>query len=93
MLGVLSLKESAVISIHTLVRADAAGELPSGILSKVPGFAGLQALISVPVERSKAYYFMTYPDPPKKSIINDVMVKVKNAIERKSMPFAVVVAD
>lgn len=31
---------------------------------------------------------MTYPDPPKKSVLNDVLVKVNAAIERKHMPFA-----
>ena len=49
-----------------------------------------QALISAPV---KAYYFMTYPEPTKKPVLNDVMMKIKKAIQRKSMPFAVVVGD
>ena len=79
--------------IHTLVRADDAGERPSALNQKVPGFAGLQAMISATVERSKAYYFMAYPDPPKKTVLNDVMLKVTGAIERKHMPFAVVVGD
>lgn len=36
---------------------------------------------------------MTYPDPPKKAVLNDVLVKVNAAIERKRMPFAIVVGD
>ncbi|MES9882370.1 MAG: hypothetical protein ABW185_15975 [Sedimenticola sp.] len=79
--------------IHALVRADASGDRPMAIAQAVPGFSGLQALLSSPVEQSKAYYFMTYPDPPKKSVLNDVMLKVKAAIARKRMPFAVVVGD
>ena len=58
--------------IHALVRANAFGERPAATDQKVPGF---QALISAPVEKSKAYYFMTYPEPPKKSVLNDVMLK------------------
>ena len=45
------------------------------------------------MEKSKAYYFMTYPEPPKKPVLSDVMMKIKKAIQRKSMPFAVVVGD
>ena len=36
--------------IHTLVRADDAGERPSAVNQKGPGFASLQAVISAPVE-------------------------------------------
>ncbi len=78
--------------IHALVRADMDGEQPAAIDQRVPSFAGFQALISDPVERCKAYYFMTYPEPPKKPVLN-VMLKVKGAMERKRMPFAVVVGD
>ena len=36
---------------------------------------------------------MTYPEPPKKSVLHDVMMKITKAIQRKDMPFAVVVGD
>ena len=36
---------------------------------------------------------MTYPDPPKKPVLNDIMMKIVKAIQRKNMPFAVVVGD
>ena len=36
---------------------------------------------------------MTYPEPPKKPVLNDIMLKVKGVIEKKHMPFAVVVGD
>jgi len=80
-------------AIHALVRADDTGEHPDATNQKVPGFAGFQALISAPLEKSKAYYFMTYPEPPKKSVLHDVMMKITKAIQRKDMPFAVVVGD
>ncbi|CAB3976667.1 Hypothetical predicted protein [Paramuricea clavata] len=79
--------------IHTLVRANAAGERPPTVDQMVPGFAGFQALISTSVEKSKPYYFMIYPDPRKKAVLNDVLVKANKAIQRKNMPFAVVVGD
>ena len=79
--------------IHSLVRANSAGERPVANDQKIPSFAGFQALISAPVVKSKAYYFMTYSEPPKKAVLNDVMLKVKGAIERKHMLFAVVVGD
>jgi len=75
------------------VRADTDGERPAANDQRVPSFAGFHALISDPVKRCKAYYFMTYPEPPKKPVLNDVMLKVKGAMERKRMPFAVVVGD
>ena len=58
----------------------------------LPGFAGFQALISAPVEKSKAYYFMTYPSHPG-SLSLMMSDENKRAIQRKSMPFAVVVGD
>jgi len=46
-------------------------------------------LISASVEKSKAYYFMTYAELPKKPVLNDVMLK----LFKNGMPFAVVVGD
>ena len=56
-------------AIHALACADVAGERPAATNQKVSGFTGFQALISAPVEKSKAYYFMTYPDSPKKPVL------------------------
>lgn len=44
------------------MNADAAGERPATVDQKVPGFAGLEALMSAPVERSK-------PAPPQKQVL------------------------
>jgi len=78
---------------YALARADVAGEWPIPTNQGVSGFAGFQALTSAPVERSKAYYFMAYPEPHKKPVLNNVMMKITKAIQAKSMPFAVVVGD
>ena len=45
------------------------------------------------MEKSKAYYFMTYHEPPKKSVLNDIMIKITKVIQTKGMSFAVVVGD
>ena len=79
--------------IHTLVHAVAFGEQPKPADQRVPSFFGFQDIIPAPTEKSKAYYFMTYPDPSKKSVLNDVMLKVTNAVKKKHMPFAVIVGD
>jgi len=44
-------------------------------------------------EKSRAIYHMTYANPPSKTIVNDVMCKLAELIEEKSMPFAVIVGD
>ena len=36
---------------------------------------------------------MTYPDPPSKTILYDVMRKLPRAIDDKKMPFAIIVGD
>ena len=67
-------------AIHALVRTDAAGERPT---AAVPGFAGFQALISAPVEQSKAYYFMTYPEPHQKTCSQRCHAKDKGSNPEK----------
>jgi len=49
--------------------------------------------MSAPVKKNKTYYyFMTYPEPPKKSVLI-IMIKIMKAIQRKGMAFAVVAED
>ena len=59
----------------------------------VPGFSGFMTNISESVEKSHAIYYMTYPDPPSKTVLNDVMLKVSKSIVEKNMHFAVIVGD
>ena len=59
----------------------------------VPGFLGFHANMSEPDEKSQAIYHMTYPDPPSKTILYDVMCKLATAIKDKKMPFAIIVGD
>ena len=48
-------------------------DCPNEIAEDKPDF---QAFISAPVEKSLACYFMTYPEPPKKPVLSDVMMKI-----------------
>ena len=41
-------------------------------------------------EKSRPIYHMTYPNPPSKTILNDVMCKLTKSMEEK-MPFAIIV--
>ena len=79
--------------IHCLARADSKGTRPSPEDQKVPAYSGLQSCIQKEVTKSKPYYHTTYNEPPKKSVINDVMYKLKNSMKEKSMPFAYLVGD
>ena len=79
--------------IHSLARADENGSRPSPEDQKVPGYSGLQSCIKEKVNKSKPYYHTTYNEPPKKSVINDVMSKLKNSMKEKSMPYAFLVGD
>ncbi len=36
---------------------------------------------------------MTYPNPPSKTILYDVMCKLARAVKDKKMPFAIIVGD
>ena len=79
--------------IHVLARANNDGIRPSVTDQKVPGYAGFQACLSPPVECSKAYYHVTYPVPPTKSVIHDIMSKMNQAMDEKDIPYAVLVGD
>lgn len=79
--------------IHALARANEDRSRPTPEEQTVPGFSGFQARMSNADEKSRAIYYMTYPDPPSKTVINDVLCKLAKAIEEKEMPFVIVVGD
>ena len=43
--------------------------------------------------KSKAYFDMSYNQPPNKSVVNDIMDKLSTIIATKRMPFAFLVGD
>ena len=79
--------------IHALARAQDDRTRPKPEEQTVPGFSGFQARMSNADEKSRAIYHMTYPDPPSKTILNDVLCKLAKAIEEKKIPFAIIVGD
>ena len=77
--------------IHSLVRLDYDGKEVLAENQTVGVFAGFQATIqNVPV-KSKPYYYLTLPKPPKKSVVYDVMCRVATVAKTKSMPFVLLV--
>lgn len=79
--------------IHALARAQDDRTRPKPEEQTVPGFSGFQARMSNADEKSRAIYHMTYPDPPSKTVLNNVLCKLAKAIEEKRMPFAIIVGD
>ena len=79
--------------IHALARAQDERTRPKPEEQTVPGFSGFHASMSNADEKSRAIYHMTYPNPPSKTILNDVMCKLAKSIEEKNMPFATIVGD
>ena len=79
--------------IHELARPQEDRSRPKPEEQTVPGFSGFHANMSEPVEKSCAIYHVTYPNPPSKTILYDVMCKLIKSIAEKKMPFAVIVGD
>ena len=79
--------------IHVLARANESHTRPAVDEQCVPALSGFCAEMEGPVEKSRALFHMTYPNPPNKTIINDVMFKLAKSIQEKNMPFAVITGD
>ena len=70
--------------IHTLARAQDDRTRPKPEEQTVPGFSGFHARMSNGEEKSRPIYHMTYPNPPSKTILNDVMCKLAKSMEEKN---------
>lgn len=79
--------------MHALARLDIEGKNIPSNEQKVGSFAGFQANIHEFVVKSTAYYFLTFPKPPQKSVVHEVMCRMVAAAEHKSMPFIQLVGD
>ena len=49
--------------------------------------------LNMPHGKGKAYFQMSYNQPPNKSVVNDVMDKLSIIITNKHMPFAFLTGD
>ena len=79
--------------IHSLARLDASGHCLPPETQQVGAFTGFQSCIHKCVVQSKAYYFLTFPKPPHKSVVHQVMCKMIKAAETNMMPFIQLVGD
>ena len=50
-------------------------------------FAGLQSIVQRQGQKSKPFYFLTYPKHPNKSVVHEVMCRIVAAEQHKNMPF------
>ena len=73
--------------IHSMVRIDQNGEYIKPDDQGIGSFGGFQALLESEVSKSKPYYWLTFPKPPHKSVVNEVMTRLLTVIETKSLPF------
>lgn len=79
--------------IHELTRSDDDHSRPHPKDQSVPVMPAFHANMSEPDKKSRAIYHMTYPDPPSKTILYDVMSNLAKSVNEKEMPFAIIVGD
>ena len=75
--------------IHSLIRMSEEYTVPKPL----PAYSGFQTLINEPLPKYKAYFHVTLPDPPKKDVIYNVMVRCEQAVTYKNMPCIQLVGD
>lgn len=79
--------------IHALARTDVNGDRPDAANQTIPSYNGFHASLNTEQGKGKAYFHMSYNQPPNKSVVNDVMDKLSTIIATKKMPFAFLVGD
>ena len=87
------LKQRKRSLMHCLLRTDMEGKRPNATLQKIPSYAGFQSKIYTAVEKSKAYYQATFPEPPKKPVMFDIMSGLVIDMQKKNIPFIFLVGD
>lgn len=70
--------------IHALIRADHYGDRPKVSDQNIPSYNGFHATLSSEQGKSKAYYHMSYDQPPNKSVVKDIMDKLALIITEKT---------
>ena len=74
--------------IHKLSRTDNNGARPTPVEQCVPAYSRAQSCRHPPLNRRKPYYHSTYNEPPNKSVLYIIMIKLLAAMQEKSIPFA-----
>ena len=62
--------------INTQCRMDSKYEDVLSSNQNIGSFAGFQALMTNTVMKSKPYYWLTFPKPPHKSVLHEVMMRL-----------------
>ena len=78
---------------HALARVNEKCERPLPAEQKVPAYLGFQSCLNESLKKSKPYFHASYPEPPSKSVIYDVMLKLVAAMEEKKIPHFYIVGD
>ena len=79
--------------VLALARTSFSGERPSVEQQRVPSYSGFQSCLLPYTRKSKSYNHVTYNEPPKKSVIHDVMNKLLDTMKDKGMSFPFLVGD
>ena len=79
--------------IHSLARVDINGDRPIAAEQTIPSYNGFHAGLNMEQGKSKAYFHMSYNQPPNKSVVKNIMDKLSTIITTKNMPFAFLVGD
>ena len=69
------------------------GDRPDPAEQTIPSYNGFHAGLNMEQRKGKAYFHMSYNQPPSKSVVNDIMDKLSTIITTKHMPFAFLVGD
>ena len=89
----INLRDDASIQRRMFLHALIRDSIESSIPPAFPSYSGFYATLLESLEKHKAYFYVTLPNPPKKSVVYDVMQRCKQAAEEKSMPFLQLVGD
>ncbi len=79
--------------IHALARIDLNGDRTDAAEQTIPSYNGFHAGLNIAHGTRKAYFHMSYNQPPYKSVVNDTMNKLSTTISNKRMPFEFLVGD
>ena len=78
---------------HTLCRMTEKAMNVAPEEQRIGSFAGFQAMLGDQCTKSKPFYWLTLPKPPHKSVLHEVMERLRKVILEREMPFCQLVGD
>ena len=81
--------------VHNLARTSFSGsrERTTAEQQSVPSYSGLQSCLLPYTQKSKEYYHVMHNEPPKKSVIYDVINKLLDTMKEKGLKFLFLAGD